>query len=65
MKKRGFATVIQFLSPLDICNSPNLYVVSPIEQVAKVAIHRVYNVTHYNLITTLSQLLFNYYATPL
>jgi hypothetical protein len=47
-------------------NSPYLYVVSVIQQVARVAIHYIYSATHYNLITTLSQqFIFNYYATPL
>ncbi len=53
---------LNFLVALDTCNSPYLYVMRAIGQVAKVA--RI--ATHYNsIITLLQQLLFNYYATPL
>jgi hypothetical protein len=49
------------------CNSPCLYIVNVIGQVARVAkviTCRIYGAIHYNSITTLSQLLFNY-ATSL
>jgi hypothetical protein len=72
MRKRGALQValqLNFWIASDTCNSPYLYVVSAIEQVAKVAkvvTHHICDATHYNSITTLSQqLLFNYYATPL
>jgi putative flippase GtrA len=69
MRKRGvlqLALQLNFSVAFNICNSPYLYVVNVIGQVARVAIHYIYDATHYNSITTLSQqLLFNYYATPL
>jgi hypothetical protein len=40
---------------LDICNSPYLYVVSVIRQVAKVATQCIYGAIHYNSIITSSQ----------
>jgi len=69
MKKRGvlqLALQLNFRVIVKIYNSLYLYNVNVIEQVARIATHCIYNATHYNLITTLSQQLFsNYYATPL
>jgi len=45
------------------CKSSYLYFMSAIGQIAS---HHIYDVIHYNSITTLlQQLLFNYYAIPL
>jgi hypothetical protein len=71
MKKKGvlqLALQLNFWVALDICNSPYLYAMSAIKQVARVvriAIHHIYGAIHYNSITILSQLFSNYYATPL
>jgi len=60
MKKRGvlhLALQFNFWVALDTCNSPYLYVVSAIGQVAgvaKVATHHIYDATHYNSMTILS-----------
>jgi hypothetical protein len=67
MKKRWFAIGLatQFLScirhlPLIVFIHYECY-----WTIARVATHRIYGATHYNLIATLLQLLFNYYATPI
>jgi hypothetical protein len=72
MRKKGvlqLALQLNFWIALDTWNSTYLYAMTVIKQVtkvARVAIHRIYNATHYNSITTLSQqFFFNYYATPL
>jgi hypothetical protein len=69
MKKRNALQLTLQLNlwvTLDTCNSLYLYVVSVNKQVSWVAIHHIYNATHYNSIAVLSkQFIFNYYATPL
>jgi len=58
-EKKGvlqLALQLNFQVALETCNSPYLYVVSDIKQVAKVArvaTHCIYGATHYNLITIL------------
>ncbi len=58
-----------FWVALDTCNSPYLYALNVIKQVARiarVATHHIYSAIHYNSITMLlQQFLFNYYAIPL
>jgi hypothetical protein len=58
------ALQFNFWVALDNCNSPYLYIVSVIKQVAIVAtvvIHRIYSATHYNFVTTTPfQLLCNF-----
>ncbi len=72
MRKRGvlqLALQLNFWITSDTCNSPYLYAMSAIGQVARatrVTTHCIYGAIHYNLITTLlQQFLFNFYATPL
>jgi hypothetical protein len=67
MKKKivlQLALQFNFWVASDNCNSPYLYIVSVIEQVAivaRVVIHRIYNATHYNFVTTIPfQLLCNF-----
>jgi hypothetical protein len=65
MRKKGIlqlALQLNFWVALNTCNSPYVYIVNAIGQVAKVAIHRIYGAIHYNFVATT---FFNYYAIPL